>query len=463
MLLANARLHRITMQIADGLLAMLAFLAAYWLREDVLVTLIPVQGRIGQWHRYAMYIPVVAFLAPLVLWRLQFYAPTISQRPAYVLNNALQAAVVVFLALVLAQFLFRDHLSRLVFMFFVPLFTLALILREWLVQRWRAKLGRGGAHLRSLVIVTDRMGKTEWPGYLRLHPEYGFRLVKELSLEELDLDKLVQLMHDEAVALVIFDVRVGAIERVAEGIRVCEEEGIEAWMAADFFQTSIARAQVDSFENKPLLIFRSTPDSSLQLLAKAVMDRVGALGVLLMLSPLMLVMAAVIKYTSPGPVFFRQQRSGHYGRPFTMYKFRSMVSNAEQLKDELDRLNEMSGPVFKVSADPRVTRVGRWMRATSIDELPQLINVLKGEMSLVGPRPLPVYETLAISENAQRRRLSVKPGLTCLWQVSGRNQVTSFEEWVKMDLNYIDQWSLWVDIKILLKTIPVVLRGTGAK
>jgi lipopolysaccharide/colanic/teichoic acid biosynthesis glycosyltransferase len=175
------------------------------------------------------------------------------------------------------------------------------------------------------------------------------------------------------------------------------------------------------------------------------------------------VVAFVIKVTSPGPVLFRQQRSGLSGRPFTIYKFRTMVSNAEQLKDELAAMNEMSGPVFKVSQDPRVTGVGRWLRKYSIDEFPQLYNVLRGEMSLVGPRPLPVDEVKRFSDLAHRRRLSMKPGLTCLWQVSGRNEIKDFKDWVRLDLEYIDNWSLWLDVKILWWTVPIVLTGAGAR
>jgi lipopolysaccharide/colanic/teichoic acid biosynthesis glycosyltransferase len=160
---------------------------------------------------------------------------------------------------------------------------------------------------------------------------------------------------------------------------------------------------------------------------------------------------------------FRQQRAGLNGRPFTMFKFRSMVTNAEQLKQELAALNEMSGPVFKVTNDPRITRVGKFLRKWSIDELPQLLNVVRGEMSLVGPRPLPVDEVARFDDLAHRRRLSVPPGLTCLWQVSGRNDVKDFKEWVRLDLEYIDNWSLWLDIKILLRTIPAVFTGAGAK
>jgi exopolysaccharide biosynthesis polyprenyl glycosylphosphotransferase len=193
------------------------------------------------------------------------------------------------------------------------------------------------------------------------------------------------------------------------------------------------------------------------------LDLVGAMVLLLLSSPFMLLAALAVKWTSSGPVFFRQQRSGLNGRPFTMLKFRTMVTDAEQLKAELASFNEMDGPVFKVTNDPRVTPVGRWLRKWSVDELPQLWNVLRGEMSLVGPRPLPVDEIRRINDLAHRRRLSVKPGLTCLWQISGRNEVASFKEWVRLDLEYIDNWSLWLDLKILLKTIPVVLTGAGAK
>jgi exopolysaccharide biosynthesis polyprenyl glycosylphosphotransferase len=212
-----------------------------------------------------------------------------------------------------------------------------------------------------------------------------------------------------------------------------------------------------------MLVFRSTPEASWQALAKEVLDVVGAFALLVLTSPILLATALTIKLTSPGPILFRQQRSGLNGRPFTMLKFRSMVTDAEQLKQELAALNEMDGPVFKLTEDPRVTPIGRIIRRFSIDELPQLMNVLRGEMSLVGPRPLPVDEVKRFDDFAHRRRLSVKPGLTCLWQVSGRNNVRDFKDWVRLDLEYIDNWSLWLDLKILARTIPVVLVGTGAK
>ncbi|NBQ64420.1 MAG: hypothetical protein EBT95_02535 [Verrucomicrobia bacterium] len=192
-------------------------------------------------------------------------------------------------------------------------------------------------------------------------------------------------------------------------------------------------------------------------------SRIASALLLLFLAPVLLAIWIAIRLESPGPALFRQRRSGRHGDPFVMYKFRTMHTDAEMRKDELAALNEMQGPVFKIKKDPRVTRVGAFLRTTSLDELPQLVNVLLGQMSLVGPRPLPTYETLAMTANAQRRRLSVTPGMTCLWQISGRSEVTDFSDWVRLDLEYIDQWSLWLDFQILLRTIPAVLFGRGAR
>ena len=195
--------------------------------------------------------------------------------------------------------------------------------------------------------------------------------------------------------------------------------------------------------------------------AKRVIDVCGALFGLAVLSPVMLAAAAAIKMTSAGPILFTQERFGFNRRRLRMYKFRTMVIDAEARQAELEPLNQAKGPVFKIRNDPRVTRVGRFLRKTSIDELPQLLNVLKGEMSLVGPRPLPVRDVSRFTEASLMRRFSAKPGLTCLWQVSGRSD-TSFDRWIEQDLEYIDQWSLALDLQILAKTVPVVMKGSGA-
>ncbi|MGZ4986738.1 MAG: sugar transferase, partial [Limisphaerales bacterium] len=238
---------------------------------------------------------------------------------------------------------------------------------------------------------------------------------------------------------------------------------VEAWLVADFFKTQISQTSLDEFYGKPVLVFHSNRETPWRKLVKQTLDFFGASLLLLIFSPVLIGAAIAIRLTSPGPIFFRQQRSGVNGNPFTMYKFRSMGTDAEQRKQELAALNEMSGPVFKVTNDPRVTKVGVWLRKFSIDEFPQLLNVLRGEMSLVGPRPLPVDEVARFDDLAHRRRLSVKPGLTCLWQISGRSDLCDFREWVRLDLEYIDNWSLWLDCKILCRTVPVVLLGKGAR
>jgi lipopolysaccharide/colanic/teichoic acid biosynthesis glycosyltransferase len=205
---------------------------------------------------------------------------------------------------------------------------------------------------------------------------------------------------------------------------------------------------------------------SWELLCKDLIDRIGASLLIVFTIPLWLIAMVGIRMKSPGaPVFFSQMRAGRYGQPFKMWKFRTMVANAEELLDKIKKEhgNQMDGPVFKLNHDPRIFPFGAWLRKLSIDELPQLINVLKGEMSLVGPRPLPLYEVEAFCEISHRRRLSVKPGITCEWQAGGRNQISSFEEWVEMDLRYIDNWSLWLDFTILMRTVPAVLCGKGAK
>jgi exopolysaccharide biosynthesis polyprenyl glycosylphosphotransferase len=277
--------------------------------------------------------------------------------------------------------------------------------------------------------------------------------------------RLIELVHEHSVSGVLVSARQTQLDRVESVIQLCEIEGVEAWLVADFFTTQIARASFDEMLGQPLLIFRSTPETSWQMLAKNLLDISGALVLLIfsIVIPVLPLVALLIKVTSPGPILFRQQRSGLNGAPFTIWKFRTMATNSDQLKHELAAMNEMSGPVFKITNDPRITPLGKWLRKYSLDELPQLFNVLRGEMSLVGPRPLPVDEVKRFNDLAHRRRLSVKPGLTCLWQVSGRSQISDFKDWVRLDLEYIDNWSIWLDLLILLRTIPAVLGATGAK
>jgi len=231
-------------------------------------------------------------------------------------------------------------------------------------------------------------------------------------------------------------------------------------LASSVADLILARAQLDEVEGRPVITLFPGPPDSLALLGKRLLDLTASLAACTLLFPVLLVVAIAIKLDSRGPILFAQERIGLGGRRFRLYKFRTMIEGADRLQAQLEPLNEAHGPVFKIRNDPRVTRVGRWLRHVGLDELPQLVNVIKGDMSLVGPRPLPLRDVRRIDKRAHKRRFSVKPGITCLWQVNGR--APEFENWVKTDMEYIDNWSLALDVKILLKTIPAVLSGRVA-
>lgn len=272
-------------------------------------------------------------------------------------------------------------------------------------------------------------------------------------------DDFSTLLHTAVVDAVIVLPRGLPDAQVAAWLRQCETEGIEAWLLPEFLHTTIAAATLDELAGEPMILFSTTAKSSWALLVKRLLDLGLSALALLVLSPLLLGIMVAIRLTSPGPIFFSQPRSTLHGREFRMLKFRTMVANAEAIRNDLDGQNEVSGPVFKIKNDPRVTPLGRWLRRYSLDELPQLWNVLKGDMSLVGPRP-PIPAEVAHYENWQRRRLSLRSGCTCLWQIGGRNEL-SFEDWMRLDLKYIDTWSLGLDFQILFKTIGAMFRGTG--
>jgi exopolysaccharide biosynthesis polyprenyl glycosylphosphotransferase len=297
------------------------------------------------------------------------------------------------------------------------------------------------------------LGFVQVPGEA-IHPQARPQLGYVGSLEGL-LDR-------QPVDEVVFAVPGKPPDLFRDAIAACDERGVDVLLTLppQYPQSgTVEIAQVSGFDY-PLLGLRRVPTDEARLALKRLLDMVGGLIGLVLASPILLGTAIAIKATSEGPVFFGQVRAGRNGRKFTMWKFRSMVVDAEKLRAKLQHLNEMGGPVFKIKHDPRITAVGRFIRKTSIDELPQLFNVMMGDMSLVGPRPALPSEVEQY-QAWQRRRLSVKPGLTGLWQVSGRNQV-DFDEWMQLDLKYIDTWSLWLDIKIILKTIPVVLFHKGA-
>jgi exopolysaccharide biosynthesis polyprenyl glycosylphosphotransferase len=276
------------------------------------------------------------------------------------------------------------------------------------------------------------------------------------------IEQLNSAIADEAVDEVLVALPMDKYGPLVETIvRHCEEQGIIVRVRTQMSNLHVARSYVDELQGVPVVTIQSGPPDSWQLAAKRLIDIVVSTGLLLGLTPLLATVILLIRLDSPGPIFFAQERVGFNKRRFRILKFRTMVDGSDQQQQMLEELNEADGPVFKIKNDPRVTRVGRFLRRFSIDELPQLFNVLKGDMSLVGPRPLPIRDVKRIDVQWHKRRFSIKPGITCLWQVNGRSNI-GFDEWVRLDLDYIDRWSLGLDMKILMKTIPVVFRGSGA-
>ncbi|SPE62240.1 Exopolysaccharide biosynthesis polyprenyl glycosylphosphotransferase [Verrucomicrobia bacterium] len=401
-------------------------------------------------------------VAPFILEAQGFYNRPLlcpARRTAWIL---FKGCLLTALSLVLVLFLRQAGMPRTVVLWF-GFISFGLVFAKEEIFRAVLKSKVAQAQLRRRVLLVGSGEET-----VRMETEIKaqseeFEILDHLDLNATPVQRLVEILHEHSVNGVILSAKHTYFEQIEAVIHACELEGVEVWLVADFFKTQISRTSLDDFYGRPVMVFRSAPEASWESLLKRMLDFFGALILLLVGWWAFLIIAVLIKRTSPGPIFFRQQRSGLNGQPFTIYKFRTMVTNAEQLKHELAAMNEMSGPVFKVTNDPRITPIGRWLRKSSFDELPQLFNVLRGEMSLVGPRPLPVDEVKRFNDLAHRRRLSVRPGITCLWQISGRNNVTDFRDWVRLDLEYIDNWSLWLDLKILWRTLPVVMAGTGAK
>jgi exopolysaccharide biosynthesis polyprenyl glycosylphosphotransferase len=453
-------------QMADACLIGVSFWVAFALRINPQIIawlgLEPVPPDIfskGIWLLYVALIPA----APLILESQGFYNHTVLCPRRDILWPLFKGCFITTIGLVVAMYAFRFISPRGVMVFFGSISFCLVYLKEELV-RWalRTKFIQY-QYKRRFILIGTGSEIVRLRRELKDRADEGVEIVAELGLGKGPLQQLTQMLHEHSANGVIISARHTYFEQVESAIKTCELEGVEAWLIADFFGTQISRARFDELLGHPLLVFRTAPGTSWQGVAKQLVDFFGSLFLLIASSWLFAILALLIKFTSPGPVFFRQQRSGLNGSPFTLFKFRTMVTNAEQFQHELAAMNEMTGPVFKVTNDPRVTPIGKFLRKYSLDELPQLFNVLRSEMSLVGPRPLPVDEVKRFEDLAHRRRLSVKPGLTCLWQISGRNQISDFKEWVRLDLEYIDNWSLWLDLKILARTIPAVFAGTGAK
>src|SRR5947209_4416208 len=479
MLKEKARMIARVVYVADLALTTAAFFAAFFIRDLILPKLAPDQFPTGLFplHEYIKIYPVVLILWSILLFTYHSYH---SHRPLPLLPEALTAIRVVFVGnailATLAYLLPLRQLSRAWFILFGVLAALLLVLEKVVVRVIARYVRAKGMNYRTILIVGTGRRAIEVARTIEGHKYWGYKILGFVSDGHRlsngwarfrvygsvpDLRRLLEGgQFAEPIDEIVFAVTRKKLDEMKQIFLMCEELGIRTRVAMNFFQNRVARIEIEELDGIPFLTFTTTPSNETQLALKRLLDIGVSLGLLTLALPVITLVALMIKITSPGSVFFKQKRIGLNGRMFVLYKFRTMIEDAHERRGEVEHLNEMTGPVFKAKSDPRVTPFGRVLRKFSFDELPQLWNVLRGDMSLVGPRP-PIPEEVASYHRWHRRRLSMKPGLTCLWQISGRNNV-DFDRWMQMDLQYIDNWSPTLDLKILLRTIPAVLSGRGA-
>jgi len=367
-------------------------------------------------------------------------------------------------------------LSKLLIGSFMVISLLALNGMRLSVRTLLKFIRRRGYNYQTVLIVGQGTKAKQFADKIIQNSQWGYRIIGFIDVLKDDkpylwsyndivaiglIDDLPDIIKTRQVDWVVFAVENRELGKLDRSVAICEEMGTRAVVLTDLFPARIANKKIDEFFEFPVLYFDTTPQKSTALIVKGIFDRMVALGALVITIPILIFTAMAIKIFSKGPILFKQERLGINGRKFIMFKFRTMTPDADKLKDSLKDQNEMDGPVFKIANDPRVTPLGRWLRKTSIDELPQLFNVVKGDMSMVGPRP-PLSSEVKQYDPWQRRRLSMKPGITCLWQIGGRNN-TNFRKWMELDLKYIDNWSLWLDTKILARTLPAVISRKGAR
>lgn len=494
MLKQNWRLISRLERIGDNAIIIAAFFAAYYGRDSLIFwneifdLSLPFAGEILA--------PIKDYALVLIIGLLG-YGVTLNIMGAYgsmrlssvwrLFRVSFMSGCGVFLTLAAALYLLKLDISRSFLGLFIVLSSCGLTLERYLVFKFLRYWRRKGRNFRNVIVCGIGEQAVRIARELTDRPELGIHIrafgdlrstdahqARAIHQFRLDLRSVVQVgrilvgsetiakaMQDYAIDEVIFTDVVEVMPQVEEMVLVCAEQGVRTTIAADLFSIGLVKSGISYFGSMPLIHFQTPPGDSWELVVKRMLDIGVAAVSLVVLSPLFLVLALGVK-TTPGDILFRQTRVGLNGRLFQMLKFRSMCTGAEAALHELKGQNEMQGPTFKMKNDPRVTPFGRFMRRFSLDELPQFWNVLIGDMSLVGPRP-PIPGEVGLYERHSRRRLSMRPGLTCTWQVSGRNEIKDFESWVKLDLHYIDNWSLTGDLVLLLRTIPAVLLGTGAR
>jgi len=463
----------------DALIVTFSFFLSYFIRNHfdklgLFPSTLVISSTIA---RISDYLVVLFFIVPfwcLMLYFNGMYRSMRIRKVAEILRIIFISSFLTLFGFGSFVFLFKlGFVSRIFFVMFLVFGSSFIFFEKMAIYFIMHHMRKRGYNFRRIVVVGKGRRAAKFINKINSHPEWGLKIIgtiddqpghgtNSIKNEEIlgSLEDLPQILHNDAIDEVVFVVPRLRLNHMENSIYICETEGVKATIAVDLFDAQIARARPNEIDGIPLLTFDTTVAKEWQLFVKRAVDLISSGLGLVLLSPLFLIVLILIKFTSSGPVLFKQQRVGLNGRRFILYKFRTMYQEAEKKLSELEVLNEMAGPVFKIKKDPRITPFGRILRKFSIDELPQLLNVFVGHMSLIGPRP-PIPDEVAQYESWQRRRLSMRPGLTCLWQISGRNKI-DFNDWMKLDLQYLDNWSLRLDCKIMVKTIPVVLFGIGA-
>ena len=456
------------MIIVDMVIAALAFGLAYMMRDQV-------EG-LYFFSSYLWIIPFLSIAWGLVLYLLGMYASFRLKSVLEVLSIILRAGGMVFLLFGCITYLLKiGYVSRSLIGYAFGVTILFLCIEKLILIVFFHHLRQKGFNFRNLLIVGTGRRARAFITQINHRREFGLKIVSVIDPDKDRVGQMIcghpvvgtledipDILTNTAIDNVVFIVPRSMLNVIEKQILCCETLGVTAHVAVDLFPMQFTQGRPESLLGMPIMTFESVSGKHQELIIKRLLDIILSGIGLIVIAPLLAVVALLVRSTSKGPVFFSQERCSLNGRRFKLYKFRTMVIDAESKMAELMAFNQMEGPAFKMDNDPRVTSVGRVLRKLSIDELPQLWNVFLGDMSLVGPRP-PLPKEVQQYDFWQRRRLSMRPGITCLWQVGGRNKIKDFDEWARLDLKYIDEWSLALDFKILLKTFPAVVSGAGAK
>ncbi len=469
MLKQHSTFFRRSVIFIDLVLVGVCFALAYYLRS--------LKEQLDPFSYYAWFIPEFQILWGILLYRFGMYESFRARTLPEILTILGKTGFTGLWLFGSFSYLFKfSPLSRTFVILFFGLTTLIIAVEKIVIILFLRHVRKQGYNYRYVLVVGSGKRARDFIAELESHPELGMRVVGVIDHDRTRLDQQVSgkwvigvyddlpgILKKNTIDHVFFIVPRSGLSRIEGPLLYCETVGVTASVAVDLFDLQFTLGKESSIFGMPLVTFEPVPGRVGLMLVKRLLDIVLSLVGLVVVAPIYGAIALAIKISSKGgPVYFLQERCGLQGRKFQMCKFRTMVENAEdQLKDLLAQ-NEMQGPAFKLENDPRVTPLGKFLRKTSLDELPQLWNVLHGDMSLVGPRP-PLPREVDQYDPWQRRRLSMRPGITCIWQANGRNRITDFNEWTRMDLEYIDNWSLMMDAKILFKTIPAVLLSRGAK